>query len=63
MNMEEELIQLFDYQRFEQNERLAGIIDETEKRVAAEISDDDMEMLSAAGEIYKVGKADDSDKK
>ena len=43
--------QLSDYQKFEKNDRLAKLIAETEARQAAEISDDDLEMIAAAGEI------------
>lgn len=49
--MENKLKKLFEYQKFEQNERLAKLIAETEARQAAEISDDDLEMVAAAGEI------------
>lgn len=49
--MENKLKKLFDYQKFEQNERLSRLIAETEARQAAEISDDDLEAVAAAGEI------------
>ena len=52
--MENKLIKLFEYQKFEQNERLAKLIAETEARQAAEISDDDLEMVAAAGEITEI---------
>ena len=52
--MENKLIRLFEYQKFEQNERLAKLIAETEARQAAEISDDDLEMVAAAGEITEI---------
>ena len=52
--MENKLKRLFEYQKFEQNERLAKLIAETEARQAAEISDDDLEMVAAAGEITKI---------
>ena len=52
--MENKLKKLFEYQKFEQNERLAKLIAETEARQAAEISDDDLEMVAAAGEITEI---------
>ncbi|MCQ2419328.1 MAG: hypothetical protein MJ085_06020 [Clostridia bacterium] len=48
--MENKLKKLFEYQKFEQNERLAKLIAETEARQAAEISDDDLEFVAAAGD-------------
>ena len=45
------LSQAFDYQKFQQNPKLAGIVRETEGRYAkAALSDDDLEQVSAAGE-------------
>ena len=38
--MEHKLLQVFDRQRFQQNERLAGIIGEVESRYAHVLSDD-----------------------
>ena len=48
--MEDQLKKLFEYQRFEQNEKLGKLIQETEGRYAAELSDDDLSLVSAAGE-------------
>lgn len=48
--MEKELKKLFDYQRFEKNERLEKLIRETESRYATELSDDDLSLVNAAGE-------------
>ena len=46
------LSQAFDFQKFQQNPMLAGIVRETEGRYAkAALSDDDLELVSAAGEI------------
>ncbi|MDO4811274.1 MAG: hypothetical protein Q3985_04940 [Eubacteriales bacterium] len=56
--MENKLKKLFEYQKFEQNERLAKLIAETEARQPAEISDDDLEMVAAAGEITKISIGD-----
>ena len=47
--MERKLFQAFDRQRFQQNERLAGIISDVESRYARALTDDDLEMVSAAG--------------
>ena len=47
--MERKLFQAFDRQRFQQNERLAGIIGDVESRYAHALTDDDLELVSAAG--------------
>ena len=47
--MERKLFQAFDRQRFQQNERLARVIDDVESRYAHALTDDDLEMVSAAG--------------
>ena len=47
--MERKLFQAFDRQRFQQNTRLAGIIGDVESRYARALTDDDLEMVSAAG--------------
>ena len=45
------LSQAFDFQKFQQNPKLAGIVRETEGRYTkAALSDDDLEHVSAAGE-------------
>ena len=52
-NMESLLARLFDFQRFEKNEALQSVIDETEERFRfGELSEDDLEQLSAAGDPY-----------
>ena len=48
--MEKKLKKLFDYQRFEKNEKLEKLIRDTESRYATELSDDDLSLVSAAGE-------------
>ena len=48
---EQALKKLFDYQKFGKNERLERIIKETEIRYDAELSDDDLSLVNAAGEI------------
>ena len=47
--MEKKLAKLFDYQKFEQNEKLSTLIKETEERCARELNDEDLEMVNAAG--------------
>ena len=49
--MEKKLKMLFDYQRFEQNAKLEKLIRETENRYAKELSEEDLSLVSAAGEI------------
>lgn len=51
--MEKKLKELFDYQRFEDNPRIAKLISETEARMGAvkELRDDELFMVSAAGEF------------
>lgn len=45
------LSQVLDFQKFQQNPRLAAIIRDVESRYAkAALSDDDLELVSAAGE-------------
>ena len=50
MSTTEKLTALFDYQRFERNERLQALIEDTENRCMNALSDDDLEWVSAAGE-------------
>lgn len=47
--MEEKLKAMFEFQRFAMNPRLQKLIEETEKRSARELSDDDLWMVNAAG--------------
>ena len=49
--MEKKLKKLFDYQRFEKNERLEKIINETENQYGEELTDYDLSLIDAAGEI------------
>lgn len=51
--MEKKLKNIFDYQRFEHSEELDAMIRETENRLSAELSDDDLLMVAAAGEAEK----------
>ena len=50
MSTQKRLTALFDYQRFERNERLQALIEDTENRCMNALSDDDLEWVSAAGE-------------
>lgn len=50
--MKNKLKALFDYQKFEQNERLARLIEDTVNRTSGkmtELDDDDLTMVNAAG--------------
>ena len=49
--MDKKLKMLFDYQRFEKNQRLEELIRETESRYAKELSEEELSLVSAAGEI------------
>lgn len=48
--MQKRLTQLFDYQRFLQNPRLAKIISDVESVYDHALSDDQLEFVNAAGE-------------
>lgn len=49
--MERTLASLFDYQRFAQNPRLQSIIDDTHRRCTrSRLSDEQLELVSAAGD-------------
>lgn len=48
--MGDRLRSLFDYQKFEQNNKLGKLIEETESRYGMKaLSDDDLEFVAAAG--------------
>ncbi len=49
--MEKKIRSVFEYQKFAQNNRLANLIEQTEARMGKELSDDSLELVSAAGEI------------
>lgn len=64
--MNRTLKRLFDYQRFENNSRLGGMIREIETRYGLrggmqELSDDDLMFLNAAGVPEISGMDDDAD--
>ena len=52
---EKKLNRLFDYQKFEQNTKLAKMIDEAENRYSNELSDDFLEYVNAAGDFTMSG--------
>ena len=52
--MEMILKKLFDYQRFEQNEKLDKLIGEAESRYEKALSDDDLDLVNAAGEPEEI---------
>ena len=55
--MEKALKRLFDYQRFADNKRIADMIADTESRYnAVPLSDDMLELVSAAGEADMQGR-------
>ena len=55
--MEKALKRLFDYQRFADNKRIADMIADTESRFnAVPLSDDMLELVSAAGEADMQGR-------
>ena len=51
MSIEETLKELFDYQKFEKNIGSERFIQDAENRYAKELSDEDLNLVNAAGEI------------
>lgn len=53
--MEQKLKRLFDYQRFQKNSRLEAMLADAEERYADGLSDEALELVSAAGDggIYR----------
>lgn len=51
--MEGKLRGLFEYNRFSGNARLNKLIEETDSRYGTELSDSDLLLVNAAGEIVK----------
>ncbi len=47
--MENKLKRLFDYQKFEKNANLEHVIQDSVERSSRMLSDDDLEMVAAAG--------------
>lgn len=60
-SFEQKLTRLFDRQDFAQNPTLTAIIDEVEARYFAELSDEDLSLISAAGEQTARLSPDDTD--
>ena len=48
--MEKKLKAMFDYQKFARNPRLDAMLSEAEARYECSLSDDDLELVSAAGD-------------
>ena len=59
--MEKMLKNVFDYQRFSPNSKLAALIEATERRYSAALDDDDMGLVSAAG-VPELPKDEEGDK-
>lgn len=60
--MEKKLRQLFDFQKFSGNKRLAEMIEATEKCYGKALSDDDLQQVNAAGEfVLQKSREDNSD--
>ena len=58
-SMEKKLSRLFDYQKYEPNDKLASIIKDVESRYSDDIqvlSDDELGMLNAAGVVDAFAK-------
>ena len=55
---ERALFQLFDSQRFENDPQLQSVIDGVESAYGAELSDDELIQVSAAGELYRKKRTD-----
>ena len=61
--MEKKLSRLFDYQKYEPNDKLASIIKDVESRYSDDIqvlSDDELGMLNAAGLVDTLNKRQDT---
>ena len=50
--MENKLFKLFDFQKYENNDRLAKLINESEDRLNEALSDDELEFLAAGANQY-----------
>ncbi len=61
--MDKRLKTLFDYQRFKGDPKLEKIIDDTESRYSEELSDDEISIVSAAGDRFarQAKETDDND--
>ena len=54
---EKKLLQIFDLQRFDGNKRLQAVIDRAHERIESrELSDDELDLVAAAGTPHLPGK-------
>lgn len=53
--MEKILEKLFDYQHFENNEKLEKLIRKTSDRYTAQLSEDELSLVNAAGDASIIG--------
>lgn len=58
--MEGKLRGLFEYNRFNGNARLNKLIEETDARYGAELSDNDLRFVNAAGDTAEISNELDS---
>lgn len=63
-NIDTKLKAIFDYQKFEHNEQLADLIDETMKKIEKpiELDDDELSFVAAAGNVNDNHKYKEHDK-
>lgn len=54
------LKKLFDYQKFQNNSRLAAMIADAESRYDSTLSDDELSLVSAAGEAVPTKPSDNN---
>lgn len=54
--MENKLRKLFDFQKFQNNEKLAGVISEAEGSEKRKLSADELDGVSAAGDFNPLAK-------
>ena len=57
--MEKKVSRLFDFQHFAQNSKMNSIIQDVESRYANALTDDDLALVSAAGEDQPGPKEDE----
>lgn len=54
--MEEKLVRLLDYQRFQKNSRLEELLRDLDDRYGEELPEDSLSMVGAAGEAWPAGR-------
>lgn len=59
--MEKKLKALFDFQRFQGNERLTKLIDAAKQSASAELNDEELALVAAAGESIWPNQGDKDD--